>query len=127
MHPYQNRWGNHTIGDNCKIGAYVEIGDSVIIGDNCIIGAFAFIPPGVTLEDDIFIGPHVVFTNDKYPPSDNWEYTLVKEGASIGANVTILPGITIGKDATIGAGAVVTKNVPDGEMWIGNPARRIDK
>ena len=127
MHPYQNRWGKHQIGDDCRIGAFVEIGDAVIIGDNCTIGAYTFIPPGITIRDDVFVGPHVVFTNDKYPPSDNWEYTVVHEGASIGANATILPGIIIGKGAVIGAGAVVTKDIPPGETWVGNPAKRIDK
>ena len=92
------------------------------------IEAFAFICPGVIIEDDVFIGPHVVFTNDKNP-ANTWGKrkimkTIVKKGASIGANATILPGITIGKKATIGAGAVLTKSVPDGETWLGNPARK---
>lgn len=124
-HPYQNLWGKHSIGEGTKIGAYVEIGDNVVIGKNCLIEAFAFICPYVIIEDNCFIGPHVCFTNDKNPPSNDLKTTLVKEGASIGANATILPGITIGLNARIGAGAVVTKNVPAGETWVGNPARKL--
>jgi len=78
--------------------------------------------------DFVFVGPGVVFTNDKYPvATGNWKVknTLVKSGASIGANATILPGVTIGKKSMIGAGAVVTKDVPDGETWVGNPARKL--
>lgn len=124
--PYQNFWGKHKIGKGTKIAAYVEIGDDVIIGNNCSIQAFSFICPCVTLEDNVFIGPHVCFTNDKKPPShrQRWANTLVKEGASIGANCTILPGITIGKNAFIGAGSTVTKDVGDGEEWYGNPAKK---
>lgn len=109
-------------GEDCTIHAFTWIGGE--IGDRCKIEAFAFIPDGVTLEDDVFIGPHVCFTNDKNPPSGgNWSTTLVKNGAVIGANATILPGIIIGERAVVGAGAVVTKDVPAGETWVGNPAR----
>lgn len=75
------------------------------------------------IEDNVFVGPHTCFTNDKHPPSNKWEMTLVKEGAVIGANVTILPGVVIGKNAVIGAGSVVTKNVNDDEVVVGNPAK----
>lgn len=125
MHPYQNIWGTNKIGEGTKIAAYVEIGDGVVVGKNCLIEAYAFIPPLVTIEDDCFIGPHVCFTNDKRPPSHGKHYarTVVKKGASIGANSIILPGVTIGEKSVVGAGAVVTKDIPKGETWAGNPAR----
>jgi UDP-2-acetamido-3-amino-2,3-dideoxy-glucuronate N-acetyltransferase len=113
------------IGKGSRIHAPVWIGKDVVVGQNVKIQAFAFLPDGVKLEDNVFIGPGVIFTNDKYPPSDNWTETLVKEGASIGANCTILPGIRIGKKSLIGAGSVVLHDVPDGEVWVGNPARKI--
>lgn len=123
------------IGEETKIGAFVEIRKSVVIGKRCKIQAFAFIPEGVTVEDGVFIGPHVCFTNDLFPravnddgslkAADDWTTTptLIKAGASIGANATILCGITIGKFALVGAGAVVTKGVPDFAVVGGNPAR----
>jgi len=112
-----------------KYEKHIWKGDSVKIGENCKIQPFAFIPDGVTLEDNVFIGPSVVFTNDKQPPSNGkkWESTLVKDGAVIGANATILPGLIIGKGAKVGAGSVVTKDIPDGQVWAGNPARPIKK
>lgn len=124
--PFQNIF-NSEVGEGTRIGAYVEIGNAKI-GKRCAIQAYVFIPKGVTLEDDVFIGPGVVFTNDKHPKANGeWKCleTLVKKGANIGANSTILPGITIGEGATIGAGSVVTKDVPAGETWIGNPAGRL--
>ena len=82
---------------------------------------------GITIEDDVFIGPNTTFTNDKKPKSGNRDFkiekTIVKQGASIGANATILPGISIGSNSLVGAGSVVSKNIPDNEVWIGNPAR----
>jgi len=116
------------IGRNCKIGAYVEIGRDAVIGDNCKIEAFAFIPSGVTIEDDVFVGPHACFTNDLHPSAvGEWEITptLVKKGASIGANATIICGNTIGEGALVGAGAVVTKDVPAKTLVVGCPARII--
>ena len=123
------------IGDGCKIGAFVEIRKQVKIGRNVKIQAFAFIPEGVTIEDGVFIGPHVCFINDKYPravnpdgslmEADDWEIvpTLVKQGASIGANATIMCEITIGEYAMVGAGAVVTRDVPAYAIVAGVPAR----
>lgn len=117
------------IGDRTKIHSHVWIGEKVKIGKDCLIQAFAFIPDEVTIEDNVFVGPHVCFTNDKRPPSygKHWAATLVKQGASIGANATILPGLIIGEGAVIGAGAVVTKDVPDGQTWVGNPAKPIQR
>ena len=123
------------IGDGCKIGAFVEIRKQVSIGSHVKIQAFAFIPEGVTIEDGVFIGPHVCFTNDKYPEAvdssgdllapDDWEIvpTLVKRCASVGANATILCGITIGERALVGASAAVTADVPDYAIVAGVPAR----
>ena len=116
------------IGKNCKIDAYVYIEEGVKIGDNCRIRPFTFIPTGVTIEDDVFIGPNVTFTNDKYPRiKGEWKLlqTLVKNGASIGANSVILPGIIIGENSLVGAGSVVTRTVPDNCVVVGNPAKII--
>ena len=126
-HPYQNLWGEPKIGEDCNIAAFVEIGRDVIIGDRVMIEAFTFIPSGVTIEDYAFIGPHVVFTNDRKPPTHGkeWAKTLVRRGASIGANCTILPGVTIGEKSVLGAGSVLTKDLPNGETWVGNPAAKL--
>lgn len=115
------------IGKNCNIGKGVYIDVNVRIGNNVKIQNFVSVYRGVTLEDDVFVGPHATFTNDLYPRSFNeeWEIipTLVKRGASIGANATIVCGITIGEYAMVGAGAVVTKDVPPFGLVYGNPAR----
>ena len=127
------------IGDNTKIGSFVEIQKNVKVGKNCKIEAFAFIPEGVTLEDEVFIGPHACFTNDKIPRAtttdgkikmgEDWKVTktLVKKRASIGANATIICGITIGENSIVGAGSVVTKDVPPDSIVVGNPAKVIGK
>lgn len=127
-----------TIGDECKIATFVEIQRGATLGNRVKIEAFAFIPSGVTLEDGVFVGPHVCFTNDRYPAavdedgrllgaggSGDWEVvpTVVEAGASIGANATIVCGVRIGKGALVGAGSVVTKDVPPGMLVVGNPAR----
>jgi len=121
-----NLYGDAQVGAETKIGAYSDIGG--IIGRRCKIEAFAFIPRGVVIKDEVFVGPRVTFSNDKYPKAKGeWKLlkTIVKKGASIGAGAVILPGITIGEKAMVGAGAVVTKDVPAGETWVGNPARRL--
>ena len=123
------------IGDNSLIATFVEIQKGVVIGKNCKISSHSFICEGVTIEDNVFIGHGVMFTNDKRPRavnpdgtmrgSEDWTLirTVVKSGASIGSNATILPGITIGEYALVGAGAVVTKDVPAHSTVVGNPAR----
>ena len=137
-HPQLVNFYGCKIGDNTKIGAFVEIKKDVVIGNNVKIQPFVFIPEAVIIEDNVFIGPHVCFVNDKYPratvdgklkKNSDWkkEKTLVKKGASIGANSTILCGITIGENAMIGAGSVVVKNVLSNITVAGNPARSIKK
>jgi UDP-2-acetamido-3-amino-2,3-dideoxy-glucuronate N-acetyltransferase len=114
------------IGSKCNINAFVFIENDVIVGNNVTIKCGVQLWDGVVVEDDVFIGPNVTFTNDKYPRSkvypDSFSRTIIKHGASIGANSTLLCGITIGDNAMIGAGSVVTKDVPSGELWLGNPA-----
>ena len=122
-HPEKSVLLDCQIGDDCTIHAPVWIGDNVVIGNRCKIQAFSFIPDGVTISDDVFIGPHVCFTNDKYPPSKIKDSTFVWKGVSIGANSTIICGISIGEHAKIGAGSVVTKNVEAYTTVYGNPAK----
>ena len=123
-----------TIGDDTKIGAFVEIQKNAFIGKRCKVSSHTFICEGVTIEDEVFVGHGVMFINDKYPRAttssgalqtgDDWACvpTLVQHGASIGSNATILCGVTIGADAIIGAGAVVTHDVPPRTIVAGNPA-----
>lgn len=112
---------------DCNICSHCFIENDVIIGNNVTIKCGVQIWDGITLENNVFVGPNVTFCNDKYPKSKNTQFklerTIVREGASIGANATILPGIEIGKEAIIGAGAVVTKNVPAKATVCGCPAR----
>jgi UDP-2-acetamido-3-amino-2,3-dideoxy-glucuronate N-acetyltransferase len=115
------------IGNNCNINAFCFIENDVVIGNNVTIKCGVYVWDGITLEDDVHIGPSVTFTNDLYPRSKHkfkLERTVVKKGASIGANATLIPGITIGNYALIGAGSLVTKNVPNNTLWFGNPARQ---
>jgi len=123
------------IGDNSKIGAFVEIQKNAKIGRNVKVSTHTFICEGVTIEDDVFVGHNVSFINDKYPHSTNtdgslqteadWKVvpTLVKRGASIGTSTTILCGVTIGENAIVGAGSVVTKDVPANAVVAGVPAK----
>lgn len=114
------------IGENCNICAHTMIENEVVIGDNVTVKSGVYLWDGITLKDNVFIGPCVTFTNDKKPRSKHYNNefskTIVELGASIGANATILPGLTIGKNSLIGAGAVVTKDVPDNAIMVGNPA-----
>lgn len=117
IHQPSNLWGNPSIGEGCIIAAFVEIGKDVVIGRNCKIQAHSYIPPGVTIGDNVFIGPHVCFTNDKYPKVGGWSNTrlmptIVENDVSIGANATILCGVTLGQGCMIGMGTVVTKDIP---------------
>jgi len=134
IYDFTNLYGCE-IGDDVKIGTFVEVQKGSKIGNRCKVSSHTFICEGVTLEDDVFIGHNVTFINDRYPRATNgtgqlqtesdWVCvkTLVKRGASIGSGATLLCGITVGENAMIGAGSVVTKNVPAGAVVAGNPAR----
>lgn len=118
---------NVSIGKDCNLCDYVFVESGVKIGDRVTIKNGISLWEGLTIEDDVFLGPNAVFTNDMYPRSKrhsgNFLDTLLKQGASVGANATILCGITLGKYCLIGAGSVVTKSVPDFALVTGNPAR----
>ncbi|HEX2961275.1 MAG TPA: acyltransferase [Ignavibacteriales bacterium] len=126
-----------SIGDNTKVGTFVEIQKNATIGKNCKISSHTFICEGVHIEDEVFIGHNVTFINDKYPQSTNpdgsmqneqdWKVveTFIKRRASIGSSATILCGVTIGENAVVGAGSVVTKDVPPNAVVAGVPARII--
>lgn len=125
------------IDDNTKIGPFVEVQKNAFIGKRCKISSHTFICEGVTIEDDVFVGHGVMFINDKYPRAtsesgelqtdDDWDVIpiVVKQGASIGSNATLLCGITVGSGSIIGAGSVVTRDVPDKTVVAGNPAKII--
>ena len=134
MHAFVNLYGC-TIGNDVRIGTFVEIQKGANIGNNCKIQSHSFICEGVTLEEEVFVGHGVTFINDRFPRATNdeglpkgdgeWkcEPTVVKRGASIGSGATVMCGITIGERAIIGAGSVVLKDVPAGAIVAGNPAR----
>jgi acetyltransferase-like isoleucine patch superfamily enzyme len=128
-----------SIGDNSKVGSFVEIQRNARIGQNCKISSHSFICEGVVIEDGVFIGHNVTFINDRHPRAVNpdgslqsdadWSVvaTVVRKGASIGSSATILCGVTIGEGAMVGAGSVVTRDVPSGATVAGNPARILRK
>lgn len=134
IYDFTNLYGCQ-VGDDTKIGTFVEIQKGSRVGRACKISSHTFICEGVTIEDNVFIGHGVMFTNDRYPRAanpdgalqteDDWlcEPTLVKRGASIGSGATLLCGITIGENAVVGAGSVVTHDVPADAIVAGNPAR----
>jgi acetyltransferase-like isoleucine patch superfamily enzyme len=123
------------IGDDTKIGAFVEVQKNARVGKSCKISSHTFICEGVVIEDDVFIGHGVTFTNDTYPRATtsggtlqteaDWkvEPTVVRKGSSIGSGATLLPNISVGENAIVGAGSVVTKDVPPNAIVVGNPAR----
>lgn len=138
IHDFVNLYGCE-IGDNTKIGTFVEIQKGAQIGKNCKISSHTFICSGVTIEDNVFIGHNVTFINDRYPHAtsesgklqeeDDWfcEPTRVKRGASVGSAATLLSEIIVGENAIVGAGSVVTKDVPRDTVVAGNPAKVIRK
>lgn len=138
VHAFVNLYGCE-VGENSKIGSFVEIQKNAKIGRSCKISSHTFICEGVTISDNVFVGHNVTFVNDRYPRAVNpdntmqndadWQVvpTFVEEGASIGSSVTIMCGVTIGVGAIIGAGSVVLRDVPPAEVWAGNPAKFIRK
>lgn len=134
VHPELINLYGCTIGQDTKIGAFVEIQKNAVIGDRCKISSHTFVCEGVTIEDNVFVGHGVMFINDKYPRATSgdrlqteaeWEVvpTLVKRGASIGSGAVIMCGVTIGENAIVGAGCVVTRDVPADEIAVGVPGR----
>lgn len=116
---------NAIIGDDVIIHPFSSIYQDVKIGNNVKIQNGCFLPNGIEIENNVFLSPFVKFANDSRPPSNGkcWKKTIVKDGAVIGINATILPGVIIGKNSFVGANSLVTKDIPDDECWIGSPAR----
>ena len=114
------------IGSNVSIGCLAHVGRNVTLGDGTRIQGGAYVADLSNLGDNVFIGPNATILNDKYPPSGNpelWDPVTLEEGVVIGGGATILPGIQVGAQAVVAAGAVLTKDVPAGEVWVGNPAK----
>ena len=122
---------NAKIGENCNICSHCLIENDVKIGNNCTIKCGVQLWDGIELENNVMIGANCTFTNDMYPRAKNKDWKLlttkIRKGASIGAGSTSLPGLEIGENAMVGAGSVVTKNIPAGEIWVGNPAKFLRK
>jgi UDP-2-acetamido-3-amino-2,3-dideoxy-glucuronate N-acetyltransferase len=122
---------NAKIGSNCNVNCHTFIENDVVVGNNVTIKSGVFLWDGIRIEDNVFIGPNATFINDIYPRSkqypESFKQTVIKKGASIGANATIMGGITIGENAIIGAGSMVLKDIPANTIWAGNPARLIKK
>ena len=122
---------NAKIGENCNICSHCLIENDVKIGNNCTIKCGVQLWDGIELENNVMIGANCTFTNDMYPRAKNKDWKLlttkIRKGASIGAGSAILPGLEIGENAMVGAGSVVTKNIPAGEIWVGNPAKFLRK
>jgi acetyltransferase-like isoleucine patch superfamily enzyme len=117
---------NLAVGSNSSIGSLAHIGRNVVIGDECRIQGGAYIADGCILGNQVFVGPNATLLNDRYPPSGNkalWQPINVNDGAVIGGGATVVAGCDIGKNAVLAAGAVLTKHLPGGEVWAGNPAR----
>jgi UDP-2-acetamido-3-amino-2,3-dideoxy-glucuronate N-acetyltransferase len=117
------------IGSNCNINCHTFIENDVILGNNVTVKSGVYLWDGLIIEDNVFLGPNATFINDIFPRSkvypDDFTKTVIKKGASIGANATIMGGITIGENAMIGAGSVVLSDVPASTVWVGNPAKQI--
>jgi len=111
------------IGDRTSIGTATVIDGNTVIGNDVSLQSMVYVPTNTTIDDHVFIGPNAVLTNDRYPPSSSLIGPLIKTGAAIGANATILPGVCIGKGALVAAGSVVTRDVPDFMLAVGSPAR----
>lgn len=120
---------NNKIGNNVKIGSFTEVAFDCVIEDNVSVHSHCFIAEGSVLKRKCWIGPRAMLINDMYPQSNNKnkKAPTICEGAIIGANSVIMPGVTVGKNALIGAGSVVTKDIPDNEVWVGNPATFLKK
>lgn len=119
---YVNLYSDYELGEGTRIGSFSDIGGR--IGKNCVIQCHVSIPPGTVIEDNVFIGPGVRIANEKYMMSGKLKGTIVKKGARIGMGACIGAGLVIGENVIIGMGSVVTKNIPDGEIWFGNPAKQ---
>lgn len=116
-----NLYGEYEVGEGTRIGAFCDLGGKV--GKNCVIQTHVSIPPKTIIEDNVFLGPGVRIANEKQMMSGILQGTTIKKGAKIGMGALIGPGLTIGENAVVGMGSVVLKDIPDNEVWVGNPAR----